>query len=270
MTTRGTTARTVSETKALCYGLRNRMKGVVVSIDEGRAWALRTLGPDGVLVREQISTIIRDCHESLANAQAEADMKHTGVYGQIWRKCLDEFVAVLGRLPSAEIVPRRGYKLVSFNGVVLFPWRFARERSMDVGSRPFAVSETRVSLFTLERDASQQRLDIEFEHPELTDEERQLLNAESKALEEALSTQPRVVVVPYASSPLALHSIDWGEAVLATDGYLNFTSLESLLDIGVSSLVDVEPAEDDAFSDGPIPRPQLGVKDEEAEGGGNE
>lgn len=238
-----------------------------MAIDEGRAWALRTLGADGVLVREQISPIIRDCHEKMANAQAEADMKHAGVYGQIWRKCLDEFVAVLGRLPSAEIVPRHGYKLVSFNGVVLFPWRFARERSTDIGSRPFAVSDTRVSLFTQERDLAQQRLDIEFEHPELTEEERELLDAESKALEEALSSHPRVVIVPYASNPFALHSIDWGEVTLGADGYLTFASMESLLGIGSGSLVDVEPSEDEAFSGGPIPRPQLGVKDEETDGG---
>lgn len=237
-----------------------------MAIDEGRAWALRTLGADGVLVREQISAIIRDCHEKMANAQAEADMKHTGVYGQIWRKCLDEFVAVLGRLPSAEIIPRRGYKLVSFNGVVLFPWRFARERSTDIGSRPFAVSDTRVSLFRQERDLGQQRLDIEFEHPELTEEERELLDAEAKALEETL-TSHRVVVVPYASNPSALHSIDWGEATLGADGYLTFASMESLLDVGSGSLVDVAPAEDEGFSNGPIPRPQLGVKEEEADGG---
>lgn len=237
-----------------------------MAIDEGRAWALRTLGADGVRVREQISAIIRDCHEKMANAQAEADMKHTGVYGQIWRKCLDEFVVVLGRLPSSEIIPRRGYKLVSFNGVVLFPWRFARERSTDIGSRPFAVSDTRISLFTQERDLAQQRLDIEFEHPELTEEERELLDAEAKALEETLSSH-RVVVVPYASSPSALHSVDWGEANLDADGYLTFASMESLLDIGSGSLVDVAPAEDGGFSDGPIPRPQLGVKEEEADRG---
>lgn len=237
-----------------------------MAIDEGRAWALRTLGADGVLVREQISAIIRDCHEKMANAQAEADMKHTGVYGQIWRKCLDEFVAVLGRLPSAEIIPRRGYKLVSFNGVVLFPWRFARERFTDIGSRPFAVSDTRISLFRQERDLAQQRLDIEYEHPELTEEERELLDAEAKALDETL-TSHRVVVVPYASNPSALHSIDWGEATLGADGYLTFASMEPLLDVGSDSLVDVEPAEEESFSNGPIPRPQLGVKEDEADGG---
>lgn len=238
----------------------------MVTIDEGRAWALRTLGADGVLVREQISAIISDCHEKMANAQAEADMKHTGVYGQIWRRCLDEFVTVLGRLPSAVIIPRRGYKLVSFNGVVLFPWRFARERSTDIGSRPFAVSDTRISLFRQERDLGHQRLDIEFEHPELTEDERELLDAEAKALEEMI-TSHRVVVVPYASNPSALHSIDWGEATLGTDGYLTFASMESLLNVGSGSLVDVTPAEDESFSGGPIPRAQLGVKEEEAGGG---
>ncbi|WP_030016525.1 hypothetical protein [Curtobacterium sp. S6] len=237
-----------------------------MAIDEGRAWALRTLGVDGVLVREQIPAIIRNCHEKMANAQAEADMRHTGVYGQIWRKCLDEFVSVLGQLPSAEIVPRRGYRLVSFNGVVLFPWRFARDRSTDIGSRPFAVSESRISLFTQERDVAQQHLDIEFEHSELSEEERLLVASEAAKLEETLSSH-RVVVVPFASNPSALHSIDWGEATLGIDGSLTFEMMESLLDIGLGSLVAIESAEGQGFSDGPIPRPQLGVKTEEAGGG---
>lgn len=233
-----------------------------MAVDEGRAWALKTFGPDGVLVRERISAIIRNCHEKMANAQAEAEMTHSGVYGQIWRKCLDEFVAALGKLPSAEILPRRGYKLVAFNGVALFPWRFARERSTDICSQPFAVSNTRISLFEQERDQTHPRLDIEFDHPELTEEELVLLDTESAALESAMSTQPRVVVVPYASNPFALHSIDWGEATLGEDGYLTFKSMESLLEIGVGALMDVNSAEEDAFSDGPIPRPQLGVKEE--------
>ncbi|AGP31773.1 hypothetical protein [Corynebacterium terpenotabidum] len=234
-----------------------------MAIDEGRAWALQTLGADGVLVRERIPTIIRDCHEKMANAQVESDMRHTGVYGQIWRKCLDEFVAELGQLPSAEIIPRRGYKLVSFNGAVLFPWRFAKERSTDVGSRPFAVSETRLSLFTQERDIAQYCLDIEYDHPELTEEEQKLLlDTEAKALEETLSSHS-VVVVAYASNPSALHSIDWGEATLGTDGYLAFVTIESLLDIGSGSLVDVELTEEEGFADGPIPHPQLGVKEED-------
>lgn len=222
-----------------------------------------------MMVRGRIPVIIRGCHEKMANAQAEADMKHAGVYGLIWRKCLDEFVTELGRLPSAEIIPRHGYKLVSFNGVVLFPWRFARERAIDVGSRRFAVSDTRVSLFAERRDDTQQRLDIEFEHPELSDEERDLLDAEGKALEEVLVNDRRVLVVPYASNPSALHSIDWGEATLGIDGYLTFSSMESLLDIETGMLVDVKAAEYEAFSGGPIPRPRLRVKDEEADGGAN-
>lgn len=128
------------------------------------------------------------------------------------------------------------------------------------------VGHAYLPLFGQERDLAQQRLDIEYEHPELTEEERELLDAEAKTLETTL-TSHRVVVVPYASNPSALHSIDWGEATLGAGGYLTFASMESLLDIGPGSLVDVEPAEDEGFSNGPIPRPQLGVKEEEADGG---
>lgn len=236
-----------------------------MAVDEGRAWALKTFGADGVLVREEIPSIIRNCHTSMANSQAESGMKHTGVYGNIWRKCLDEFVHILGKFPSAEIISRRGYKLVSFNGVILFPWRYARELSTDITSKPFAISETRISLFELEYDTGQQRLDIDFEHPELTQEEQELLEAEYAALQEELSSFHRVVIVPYASNPSALHSINWGEATMDSAGYLNFKTLESLLNIEPSSLADLSPAENESFSDGPIPRPQLGARVEEEE-----
>jgi hypothetical protein len=232
-----------------------------VAVDEGRVWALRTLGSDGVLVREKIPGIIQDCHEKLANAQAAAEMKHSGPYGYIWRRCLDEFSAVLGGLPSAELIKVGRHKLVAFNGVVLFPWRYAKDRAAEASTRPFAVSESRVSLFSQQHPDSQDRLPIEFDHPELSAEEHALLDEEAKTLAETLNQQPRVVVVAYASNPSALHSVEWGEATLGSDGYLTFESLESLLNLGSGSLVEVEPA-NDAFSDGPIPRPRLGVKQE--------
>lgn len=242
-----------------------------MAIDDGRAWALKTLGSDGVLVREQVPAIIRACHDKMANAQAEADMKHAGPYGYIWRRCLVEFSTVLGQLPSAEIipVPRAGYNLISFNGVVLFPWRFARERSVDLASKRFAISESRVSFFREKHVTSQPPLDFEFEHSELTAEEEDLLkflDAERKALAGVLSDNPRVVVIPYSSNPVALHSIRWGEATLGEDGFLNFESLESLLDIGRSALAAVDPV-GESFDDGPIPRPLLGAKDNEEDEG---
>ncbi|MFI6427782.1 hypothetical protein [Promicromonospora sp. NPDC050880] len=235
-----------------------------MAVDEGRAWALRTLGADGVLVREKIPEIIQDCHEKLANAQAAAEMNHSGPYGYIWRRCLDQFVAVLSRLPSAELVTVGRHKLVAFNGVVLFPWRYAKDRAAEASTRPFAVSDSRVSLFTQRHPDPQGRLPIEFDHPELSAEEHALLNEESKTLAETLE-QHRVVVVPYASNPSALHSIEWGEATLGSDGYLTFESLESLLALGSGSLVDVGPT-NDGFAEGPIPRPQLGVKQEDQTG----
>lgn len=238
-----------------------------MEIEDGRAWALDTFGVDGVRVREQIPAILRDCHEKLANAQMEAEMKHAGVYGQIWRKAPDEFFAVLGKLPSADIVRVRGYKLVAFNGTILFPWRFARESTTNIESRPFATSGGRISLFAQDVERLvQPRLDIEFEHPELTEAELQHLSAEREALRETLSSYANVVVVAYASNPSALHSIDWGKATLGEDGYLTFEATESLLAVGSGALTDVDPVAEESFSDGPIPRPQLGVKEEGTNG----
>lgn len=238
-----------------------------MEIEDGRAWALDTFGVDGVLIREQIPGILRDCHEKLANAQMEAEMKHAGVYGQIWRKAPDEFYAVLGKLPSAEIVSVRGYKLVAFNGTIIFPWRFARESTTDIESRPFATSDGRISLFSQDVERLvQSRLNIEFEHPELSEAELGKLSAEGEALRETLSLYANVVVVAYASNPSALHSIDWGKATLGEDGYLTFEATESLLKIGPNALMDVDTVAEESFSDGPIPRPQLGVKEDGTNG----
>ena len=230
--------------------------------DAGREWALKTFGQDGVLIREQIPAIIRECHEKMANSQAAAEMPHAGPYGYIWRKCLYEFSRVLGKLPTAEVISVPGYKLVAFNGVVLFPWRFAKESTVEIESRRFAVSGTRLSLFTGQHGDPHSLLPIEFDHPELTDTEREFLDEAAKTLADTFDGNARVVVVPYASNPSALHSIGWGEAALGADGFLTFETFESLLDVGRGSLVEVD-AVDEAFSDGPIPRPQLGVKQDD-------
>ncbi|MCQ9368142.1 hypothetical protein NQ036_07790 [Brevibacterium sp. 91QC2O2] len=235
-----------------------------MSDSSGREWALQMLGPDGVQVREIIPTIIRLCHEKMANAQAEAEMAHSGVYGQIWRKCLSEFIEALGGLPTAELVPQRGYTLVSFNGVILFPWRFARDSYTDLNSRPFGVSATRISLLTQAPEFSQQRFDMEFPHPELTKEELDL-GIEAQAIRDAYPTH-KVVVIAYASSPSKLFSIRWGDAVLGTDRRLTFNTLESLLDVTPNNPVNASPSKTDGFSTGPIPRPLLGAKEEEAGG----
>lgn len=233
--------------------------------DPGRAWALKTFGQDGVLIRELIPKIIRECHEKMADSQAAAEMPHAGPYGYIWRKCLYEFSKVLGKLPTAEVISVPGYKLVAFNGVVLFPWRYASESTVEIGARQFAVSGTRLSLFKQPHGDPNSLLPIEFDHPELTVEEREYLDEAAKTLADAFDGNPHVVVVPYASNPSALHSIGWGEATLGADGYLTFESFESLRDVGRGSLVEVDSA-DEAFSDGPIPRPQLGVKQDNETG----
>lgn len=236
-----------------------------MTVDEGRARALRTFGVDGVRVRELAPTIVRQCHESMAVAQLEADMPHTGPYGYIWRKCLYEFRRVLGQLPTAEpvVVPRAGYSLVSFGGVVIFPWRYGRDASTPSTTRTFAVSDARVSIFTTHRGFHPQ-LDLTFEHPELSEDERQLLAEEDELLTKVMQSHPRVVVVAYASNPSALHDIHWGEATLGRDGLLTFSWNESLLSAPNGALVDLV-AQGESFSEGPIPRPSLGAKDAELE-----
>jgi len=76
-----------------------------------------------------------------------------------------------------------------------------------------------------------------------------------------------VVVVAYSSNPSAVHDIVWGEATLTADGRLTFLWREPLLDLGSGALIDARPPTGEGFSDGPIPRPRLGMKGDEAGGG---
>ncbi len=220
----------------------------------GREWALQTLGSDGVLVREQVQEIILQCHEQMANAQAEAQMNHSGPYSYIWLKCLNEFSSKLGRLPSAEIVPlyRTPYKLVSVGGVIVFPWRFGRDANDSATDSIFAISGTRERITKIRPTVSQPRLDIEFEHPELSEEELQI--ADDRITAELAKRTP-LVVVGYASNPTVLHQIVWGEAVLQEDRRLKFSHLEVLHSANEAELVGVGGA---AFDEGEIPRPQFG------------
>lgn len=234
---------------------------------DGRKWALETFGADGVRIREEAPAIIRDCHEKLANAQAEADMKHQGVYGNIWHRCLAEFAGRLGRLPSAErvAVPGARYSVVAFGDVVIFPWRYSREAGIEIGSRKFAVSDARVSLFRT-RNEPRERLDLGFEHPELTDEEQEIIERQEAALQAVLRRYARVVIVGYASNPYALHNVMWGEAKLGEDGHLVFSTSESLMDVASAALSNMDLT--DGFATGAIPTPVLEVK--EALGGADD
>jgi hypothetical protein len=232
-----------------------------VSDTEARLWALSTFGVDGVRVREMAPTIVRECHERLANAQVEADMDHQGVYGQIWHRCLNEFAQQLGRLPSAVrvAVPGARYSVAAFGDVVVFPWRYSREAGVEIGSRRFAVSDARFSLFQTTNDKRGQQIDLGFEHPELTEEERDVVAKQHAALAEVMSRYSRVVVVGYASNSLALHNVMWGEAKLGADGYLEFSTSESLIDLASNALVDVNVEE--SFDSGELPAAVLEVKE---------
>lgn len=238
-----------------------------MAADNGRMWALETFGADGVQIRELVPEIIQECHEKLANAQLEADMVHQGVYGQVWRRCLVEFSRQLGQLPTAEriAVPRAGYSLVRFGNVVIFPWRYSREPGVEIGSKKFAVSDARVSIFHTAGGPGLEQLPLDFPHPELTPEELELIDAQQKALREAMTTYARIVVVAYASSQHGLHNMMWGEATLDSEGFLTFATSESLIAPVAGALASVDVTE--SFAEGPVPTAVLGVKEEQGTDG---
>ncbi|TFC19900.1 hypothetical protein [Cryobacterium sp. MDB2-10] len=233
-----------------------------MTVDEGRAWALKQFGHDGVRVREAVPRIIRAGHEDLATAQMHSNMKTAGVYGNIWRRCLDDFVAELGTLPSAEVFApyRAGYRVVRFQGTVLFPWRYARDATTEVESRRFAVSSGRKGLWQRQRAIGQPQLDIPDERPELTDEDLTVLEENLSVVQGLLQEQVQVVVVNFSSSPRGIYGIEWGMTRVDGEGRLIYDGFRESLLTGVSSaLVDLNSSTE-GFAAGPIHRPTLSAR----------
>lgn len=89
------------------------------------------------------------------------------------------------------------------------------------------------------------------------------LSTRSAYQKENFSSNSDVVVLAYASNPFSLPGVDWGEVTLGDDGFFMFDSMESVVDVGSSLLMAVEPSGEEGFSEGPIPRCRPGVQGEE-------
>jgi len=215
---------------------------------------MEILGTYGPYIRGQIAEMVKTEHEASVDAQEASGHRSRSVYGQFWRGLQEKF-EVFGELPGASLV-RPGeapYKIPVVNGVVLFPWRYAKSRETDFAATRFGTSDARVAVATLRRPLVQEALDLDLPDPGLAEEERSMLAAIQELADDPVVSSKRMVLVAISSSVSGLFSVMWGEAKLNSAGFVEWVGTpESLL-----TLPPARPASTSAtatFTDGVPPK----------------
>jgi hypothetical protein len=223
-------------------------------VDAGRRWALETFGAYGPYIRERIADMARAEHEASVDAQEASGHRSRSVYGEFWRGLLEKFED-FGKLPGASLV-RPGeapYKLPVVNGVVLFPWRYARSRQTELAATPFGTSDARIAVRTLRPPSVQAVLDLDIPDPALDEDERLLLGAVRDLADDPFISSCRLVLVAISSSVSGLFSVTWGEAKLNSAGFVDWAGPpESLLAFPPTKPASMSPTA--TFTDGLPPR----------------
>lgn len=221
-------------------------------MDAGRRWALETFGIYGPHIREHVARMVKAEHEASLDAQEASGHRSRSVYGEFWRGLLEKFEA-FGELPGATLV-RPGeapYRLPVVNGVVLFPWRYAKSRETELATTRFAISDARVAVATLRSPSVQDALDLDLPDPALSDEERRLLAA--LHADDPVISSSRLVLVAISSSVSGLFAAEWGEAKLNAAGFIQWVGLpENLLQLPPSRPASASPTA--TFTDGVPPK----------------
>jgi hypothetical protein len=238
-------------------------------VDDGRRWAIETLGAYGVHIRDLVPRLVREEHTASADAQEASGHRSKGVYGEFWRGILEKFEQ-FGKLPGATLIcpGRAPYSIPVVNGVALFPWR----RGGDLATTPFVTSGARAAMFDLSGVETQPELNLGLPHPELTPEEQQLAEIVEAAMSDAHVTSGKLVAVAIiSSSVIGLHDMTWGEVTLTGDGCLEWAGFhESLMGVEPAKLSAV-PDGSKTFTSGEPPARQIGLQGEdEDEAAGND
>jgi hypothetical protein len=223
-------------------------------MDAGRRWALQIFGAYGPYIRDRIAQMVIAEHEASVDAQEASGHRSRSVYGEFWRGMLEKFEA-FGELPGAVLV-RPGeapYKLPVINGVVLFPWRYAKSRETELATTRFGTSDARRAIPALRPQLVQGSLDLDLPDPVLDEEERQLLAAILELATDSVLSSCPLVLVAISSSASGLFSVVWGEAKLSSAGYVEWVgSPESLLPMPQTKPASTSPTA--TFTDGVPPR----------------
>ena len=170
----------------------------------------------------------------MAAGQVRTNSTANFAYGAIWHRILQEFTEqVPVHFPSAQSLkpaPYANFSLMSVNGAVLFPIRYAGDlkAGRDRIQLSKRSSETRLSILAGRVPNPAPALDLWPDEDPAWEPTNPLVSAELErarvAVRYAADNAPKVVVVAFASNPLALHRIVWGEVEVMPDYTLKFTS----------------------------------------------
>ncbi|WP_328810659.1 hypothetical protein [Rhodococcus sp. NBC_00294] len=222
-------------------------------MDAGRRWALEMLGTHGPLIRDRIPALIKAEHNGSLGAQDASGHRSTGHYGLFWRGILEKFEE-FGQLPGATLVrpDKAPYKIPVVNGVAVFPWRYSPSIKRDMASVRFGTSDSRTAVSDLRPPSLQGELDLDVPDPQLTDEERSLVDSFESYVKDPVVDSGRLVLVAICSSVRGLNAAQWGEAVLDSNGFVSWVAQpEDLLVLPEMRPVSTSPV--GTFASGPIP-----------------
>lgn len=182
-------------------------------------WELDRFGRAADELRDRIPAALQAAHSRARAAYIGAALSSNDAYGgPLWLIQHEELVAHTAGLGKVIRPPRSRYELRVVNGVVLYPWRYASDRTaLEEAQLRKPVSGVRRSLF----DALAS--DVPAPLPTLFDDQFDEAAEVPPVADEFDPQYARLVLVAYASNPQSgILAIRWGEADLLDDGRLRW------------------------------------------------
>jgi len=202
-----------------------------VDSSQDMQWWLGRFGRLGRFMHATAVDSLSNAHEEHMNAQAQITADHSRVYGPVNFSAQHFFHAALRNRPEVTFErPRWGAsKLPVVNGRAVVFWRYANKDGVDVLTKKFGTSGSRVAAFKMTKTAYQETLDLD------VDEELQLSAADLAFLEKVQDaasieegTVYPVTVVAYSSNVTGLYQVLCADAELNEDGTLKLSDMQTL------------------------------------------
>lgn len=194
-------------------------------------WWLGHFGRLGRYMRDVTIDSLSNAHEEHVSAQAQITADHRRVYGPVNFSAQSFFHAALRKRPEVIFErPKKGApQLPIVNGRVVIFWRYANRDGVDVLTRRFGSSPSRIAAFEMAPAAHQEVLDLDVNGELLlTPADIALLEKveETAAIKEAVAYP--VTVIAYSSNAGGLYQILCADADLKGDGMLRLSSIVTL------------------------------------------
>ena len=196
------------------------------------AWALDRFDRAAQALLQLIPGALRAAHGRARAAHVGSGLESNDAYGgTLWLIQHEELVVRADTVGTASVIrpPGGRYSLLVVNGVVLYPWRYASDRTTRIEDARLRepVSELRRNLFRALAPAV-----VPMPDPTLFDVEDEgghVAETADQVAAEPVSLHARLVLIAYASNPHGgILAAEWGDASLLDDGRLRWDHREPL------------------------------------------